>query len=275
MPSEIIGLSSWHHGSWRNGRKLDLAQQVGWSGGPCKERTPPNSSIIRPRKGNRTPRQHHKWYIAFQVAVRWWERTQCRSGMQRTRRTRKRVVSVCGTCLWRPTWCPVQPGRNAEYKQCSFLKPGGESLAFHNCPVGASYLGRGRAVYFYFVVVVVCFFCVFFWGGGAGRGGAVGLERYKWNWRVCAIYGKPCFPNCIAEKPLLYRVVISDFSRRIVYCTLKPWPKGTPNSRQVTKSKLASAGGQTIPPSRASLQENQPIVWLRPRSHLTITKQLG
>ena len=42
----------------------------------------------------------------------------------------------------------------------------------------------------------------------------------------------------------------------------------------VIKSKLASAGGQTVPPSRASSQENHSIVW-RPRSHLTITKQLG
>ena len=41
---------------------------------------------------------------------------------------------------------------------------------------------------------------------------------------------------------------------------LKPWPNGTSNSSQVTKSKLASAGGQTI---------------LRLRSHITIRKQLG
>ena len=47
------------------------------------------------------------------------------------------------------------------------------------------------------------------------------------------------------------------------------------NSSQVINSKLASAGGQAIPPSRASLQENHLIVSLRPRSHITITKQLG
>ena len=46
------------------------------------------------------------------------------------------------------------------------------------------------------------------------------------------------------------------------------------NSSQVTKPKLVSAGGQTIPSSRASSQENHSIVWLRPRSHLTTTKQL-
>ena len=47
------------------------------------------------------------------------------------------------------------------------------------------------------------------------------------------------------------------------------------NSSQVTKSKLASVGGQTIPPSRASLQETHLIVWIRLCSHITITKQLG
>ena len=39
---------------------------------------------------------------------------------------------------------------------------------------------------------------------------------------------------------------------------VKPWPNGSPNSSQLeprAKSKLASAGVQTIPPSRASLQE--------------------
>ena len=59
---------------------------------------------------------------------------------------------------------------------------------------------------------------------------------------------------------------------------IKPWPNGTPNSSQLEpsyKSKRASAGGQTVPPRRASSQENHSIVWLRPHSHLTITKQLG
>ena len=42
------------------------------------------------------------------------------------------------------------------------------------------------------------------------------------------------------------------------------------NSSQVTKSKLASAGGQTIPPSRASLQET-----IQLSECDTITKQLG
>ena len=45
------------------------------------------------------------------------------------------------------------------------------------------------------------------------------------------------------------------------------------NSSQVTKSKLASAGGQTIPPSRAS--SRKPIVWIRPRGHTTIKKNLA
>ena len=41
----------------------------------------------------------------------------------------------------------------------------------------------------------------------------------------------------------------------LIVRAVKPWPNGTPNTSQVTKSKLASAGGQTIPPSRARLQE--------------------
>ena len=56
---------------------------------------------------------------------------------------------------------------------------------------------------------------------------------------------------------------------------LKLWSNGTPNSSQVTKSKFASAGGQTVLPSRASSHENHWIFWLPPRSHQTIIKQLG
>ena len=44
---------------------------------------------------------------------------------------------------------------------------------------------------------------------------------------------------------------------------VKPWSNGTPNSSQLEPSykiKLASAVGQTVLPSRASLQENHSIV---------------
>ena len=47
------------------------------------------------------------------------------------------------------------------------------------------------------------------------------------------------------------------------------------NSSQVTKSKRTSEGGQTVVPRRGDSQENFSIVWLRPRSHITIAKQLG
>ena len=55
------------------------------------------------------------------------------------------------------------------------------------------------------------------------------------------------------------------------------------NSSQVTKSKLASVGRQTVPPSWVSSQKNHfnglnfnlKLVWLRPSSYLTIKKQLG
>ena len=39
------------------------------------------------------------------------------------------------------------------------------------------------------------------------------------------------------------------------FVLLKLWSNGTPNSSQLTKSNLDSAGGQTVPPSQASSQE--------------------
>ena len=57
-------------------------------------------------------------------------------------------------------------------------------------------------------------------------------------------------------------------------CSVKPWLNGTPNSSQVANSKLASAGGQTIPPNRASLQETvQLSEYDRVEPHIN-TKQL-
>ena len=74
--------------------------------------------------------------------------------------------------------------------------------------------------------------------------------------------------------------LVPDHSRlhAVPFFSLKPWPNGTPNSSQLEPSykiKLASAGGQTVLPSRASSQENHSIFLLKPRSHITITKQLG
>ena len=53
---------------------------------------------------------------------------------------------------------------------------------------------------------------------------------------------------------------------------LKNEPTG---SSQVTRSKRASACGQTVLPTRANSQDNHSIAWPPPRHHLTITKQLG
>ena len=44
------------------------------------------------------------------------------------------------------------------------------------------------------------------------------------------------------------------------------------NSSRVARSKLAPAGRQMIPTSRTSPQVNHSTVWIRPRTHTTITK---
>ena len=57
----------------------------------------------------------------------------------------------------------------------------------------------------------------------------------------------------------------------------KPWPSGTPQLKP-TRAKLQNPNLHRWVAKRyrrASSQESHSIVWLRPRSHLTTTKQLG
>ena len=112
----------------------------------------------------------------------------------------------------------------------------------------------------------------------ASMGSITWISMFVITWKWKERYGKshftehsaPCVQDSrVAEEWVSWRKL---FSR--VLQALKPWPNNTSNSSQVTKSKLASAGGQTVQPSRASSHENHSIVWLRPRSHLTIRKQL-
>ena len=65
-------------------------------------------------------------------------------------------------------------------------------------------------------------------------------------------------------------------SYRIKTCPIGGWPNDTPNSSQVTTIETF-IGGWTNGTAKSShsLQENRSIVRLRPRNHLTITKQLG
>ena len=59
---------------------------------------------------------------------------------------------------------------------------------------------------------------------------------------------------------------------------LRPWPNGTPNSSQVEPSYKIRTCIRGLPNGTArssQLARYRAIVWIRPRSHITITKQLG
>ena len=103
------------------------------------------------------------------------------------------------------------------------------------------------------------------------------FERWPGDRTPCGlsrvIRPRPCQQICECAVAISGIIITSpDAATRT---GLKPWLNGTPSSSQVTESKLASAGGQTEPPSQACSHSNHSIVWKRPRSHITMTKQLG
>ena len=61
--------------------------------------------------------------------------------------------------------------------------------------------------------------------------------------------------------------------------SLKPWPNGAPNSSQIELSCKTKTfiGGWSNGTAKLShlVRKSHSIVWLRPRSHLTVAKQLG
>ena len=64
----------------------------------------------------------------------------------------------------------------------------------------------------------------------------------------------------------------------IFFSYLKSWPNGTPNSSQLEPSykiKICIGGWSNDTAKWSQLARNHSIVGIRPRSHTTITKQLG
>ena len=60
--------------------------------------------------------------------------------------------------------------------------------------------------------------------------------------------------------------------------TLKPWPNGTNYSSQLESSykiKTCIGGWPNDTAKSSQIARNRAIVWIQPRSHITITKQLG
>ena len=88
------------------------------------------------------------------------------------------------------------------------------------------------------------------------------LNKHLWSkgvrWVTWRIPQKKIKRPLTTVKDGLLFIKIKDgdlISLTIKYTNLEPWPDDTPNSSQVTKSKLALVGGQTVPSSQASLQE--------------------
>ena len=60
--------------------------------------------------------------------------------------------------------------------------------------------------------------------------------------------------------------------------SIKPWPNGTPNSSQLEPSykiKTCIGGWLNGTAKSSQLARNHAIVWIRPRGHIIIRKQLG